>query len=91
MIKVFWFDNSRNKCISKGKSTLCLKKKISEKFGTKCYICNKQFDKISYLELEHKIPTEIGGRIFCESNLRLACNKCHQDKTSINKIIYPII
>jgi len=89
-IKIYWFDKARNKCVLNGKSVNCLKKNLSQKYGNNCYICNTEYS-LSQLQLEHKIPVEAAGRIFCESNLGLACYRCHNDKTLIDKKVIGII
>jgi hypothetical protein len=48
-----------------------------------CYICNKEFNK-TQLEVEHEIPVCLGSSVY---DFKLACVKCHQEKTSIDILI----
>lgn len=90
-INIYYFNKERNKCILKGKSVSVLKNKLIEKYGLKCSQCDRTIYSPHQLELEHYIPVEIGGRIFCLSNLNLICVKCHRKKTTIDKKVIKII
>ena len=89
--KVYLFNKERNKCILKGNSVNKLKQKIIERDGLYCYLCKNIIPPKTYYELEHKIPIEIGGKIFCLSNLGLVCSKCHSKKTLMDRKVIKII
>ena len=88
-INVYSFDRARNKSPNPNCSVPLLKKKLILKYGKKCYICKNELK--GYYELEHKIPVEIGGKIFCLTNLGLVCSSCHSKKTIIDKKSIKII
>jgi hypothetical protein len=90
-INVYEFNQNRNKCVLSGRGVQQLKRIIEKKKGSVCYLCNKTFERLGQLELEHKIPVEIGGKIFCLSNLDLVCNKCHQEKSIIDRKVIKIM
>jgi hypothetical protein len=80
-MKVYRYITGRNKgSISIGK----LKKELAKEVGLKCYFCNGEKGSMHQLELEHKIPVELGGKIFDKSNLGLSCIRCHKDKTKVD-------
>lgn len=66
-------------------SLTMLRKQLLEK-TKRCYICNKEFNGYM-LELEHKIPVMLGGKIFNINNCSLCCSRCHKEKTSVDQII----
>jgi len=90
-IDIFWFDKTRNKCMTEGRNINELRRLLKNRDGMKCSLCNKEFDHFGQLEVEHKIPVEIGGKIFCLTNLDFACIKCHRKKTDIDKRVIKII
>ena len=51
-----------------------------------CYLCNKEFNSY-HLDLEHKIPIMLGGKIFDKNNCALCCQNCHKEKTIVDKFI----
>ena len=78
-------------CINRNKGPISqskLKKEIIlEKKGV-CYLCNNSFlDRKHILELEHKIPVMLGGKIFDKNNLDIICLNCHKGKTIADKRI----
>lgn len=91
IIKIYNFWNERNKCITKNKTPEILKRELLKEKGKKCYICSKEFESAYGLELEHKIPVAVGGKIFDKSNLDLACIRCHRKKTIVDKKVIKVI
>lgn len=84
MIKLYEYCTSRNKFSEKGKTPAAIKKELSKLYGKKCYICDKEFERISQLDLEHIMPVFVGGHLFDLSNVNLVCHKCHHKKTRID-------
>jgi hypothetical protein len=84
METLYYFNIGRNKSSIKNKSVSVLKRELTEKNGKRCYLCEKDFKNGDFLELEHKIPVCVGGKVFCKSNLGLVCSKCHSKKTKID-------
>lgn len=97
MIKVYYYYVERNKSGVKNKSVICIKKELLKLNGNKCYLCNKEFEYRGnnnipkHLELEHRIPIELGGKIFDNSNLALVCSMCHRKKTQLDLKVIRII
>lgn len=83
MIQVYSFQTSRGKFKYTGKTPSALKKELFN-LSNKCYLCNNEFE-LRQLELEHKIPVELGGHLFSYENVSLCCIKCHRKKTIIDK------
>lgn len=83
-IIVYEYWTARNKgTVSMSK----LKKEFIKFKGLRCYLCNDNFTNDRQLELEHKIPVILGGRIFDKNNMDLVCIKCHQKKSVIDRHI----
>jgi hypothetical protein len=82
MIDIFDFSTSRNKFKEKNKSVNSIKKELFQE-SNRCYLCLEKFD-FKYMELEHKIPVEVGGHLFKKDNVCLCCVKCHRKKTIID-------
>ena len=85
MIDFYDFSTCRNKFNLKGKSAVSIKKELYQK-SKECYLCKNEFD-LKYMQLEHKIPVEVGGHLFHEDNVALCCPKCHRKKTTIDMAV----
>lgn len=83
-MKIYEYSTSRNKFKEKGKNAITTKKKLIKIKGNVCYICKKEFNKLCYLELEHKIPIQVGGHLFNNNNVELVCKRCHVNKTRVD-------
>lgn len=84
MINIYEYCTSRAKFSEKYKTAGTMKKQLIKKRGKICYLCKNKFDKSSELEYDHKIPIEVGGHLFEDNNVDLACVKCHREKTRID-------
>lgn len=84
MIPIYSYSTNRIKLHEKNKSVNLLKNSLIKKHGKRCYICFQMFDRISDVELEHKVPIFAGGHIFSEENIDLVCKRCHKKKTNID-------
>lgn len=82
MIEFYDFSTSRNKFKENRKSVNFIKKELFNS-SNHCYLCSDCFT-LNELELEHKIPVEIGGHLFKQDNVCLCCVKCHRKKTQID-------
>ena len=89
MLKLYSFSVVRNKFGLKGKSSLSLKKELFN-HSPKCYLCNKDFE-FRQLELEHRVPVEVGGHLYDYGNIDLVCIKCHRKKTTIDLTVIRIL
>lgn len=88
MEKIYCYSTNRGKFQKEGKTASALKKQLSFEKGNFCYLhTNDKEFKLSQLQLEHKIPVELGGHLFAPENIELACDKCHREKTQIDKAI----
>jgi hypothetical protein len=89
--EIYLFNVSRGKSQNPNSNVNTLKKRLEEINGKVCYLCKKKFERLGSLELEHKIPIFIGGKIFCLTNLELVCPNCHRKKTILDKKIINIM
>jgi len=83
MINLYHYNTDRNKFSIKNKTASTIKKELYKE-GNSCYLCNNNF-AYTQLELEHKIPVEVGGHLFRRDNVALVCKRCHIKKTSLDK------
>ena len=65
------------------------KRELIRKFGRKCWNCKKEILTGQDIILDHKIPVKVGGKdvIFDKENMWLLCEKCNNEKLSIDKTI----
>lgn len=89
MIKIYHYSTCRSKFSEKGKTASSLKKELYKK-DCRCYLCSKEFN-LGQLQLEHRIPVEVGGHLFNENNIDLVCSRCHSKKTIIDKRVIHIM
>jgi len=88
---IYNFCIERNKSNIKNRGQKKIKEFLIKRDGRICYLCNKKFKRDSQLEIEHRIPVKAGGKIFCLSNINLACVRCHKKKTEIDRKVIKIL
>lgn len=87
--KIYKINVSRNKRRN-GVSLQTMKKDLVKIYGNICNECSKDM-KTYNLHLEHTIPIAVGGKIWDKENHTLMCNRCHLNKTILDKRIIHIM
>ncbi len=83
-IIIYEYMTTRNKLNGRGRTPIAIKSSLIKERGKICYVCERYFDRLQQLQLDHKIPVEVGGHLFLKENVGLICIKCHVKKTRID-------
>lgn len=61
-----------------------VRKDILKRDKYTCSICKTRLRK-KYLDVDHIIPVQMGGKIFEKENLRTLCKECHKSKSKLDR------
>lgn len=83
-------ENRRHYCskncmdtFNRNNSWFFVRKDVLRRDKYKCSICNKRFRK-AFLDVDHIIPIQMGGKFFEKENLRTLCKDCHKSKSNLD-------
>ena len=83
-------ENRRHYCsdecmdeFNRNNSWFWIRKDILKRDRYSCSICKKRFRK-TFLDIDHIIPIQMGGKPYDKNNLRTLCKECHKAKSKLD-------
>jgi len=84
-------ENRRHYCstacmdeFNRNNSWFWIRKDVLRRDRYTCSICKTRMRK-KFLDVDHIIPVQMGGKLFDKGNLRTLCKDCHKAKTKLDK------
>ena len=68
---------------NRNNSWFFIRKDILRRDRYSCSICKKRLKK-AFLDVDHIIPVQMGGKLFDKNNLRTLCKECHRAKSKLD-------
>lgn len=69
---------------NRNNSWFFIRKDVLKRDRYTCKICKQRLRK-KYLDVDHIIPVQMGGKLFEKANLRTLCKECHKAKTKLDR------